>query len=241
MTTPTPVTSVTLDELTNMAPTTMINALVQLPQFYGSATTSNFNTGANGFFVSPGGGSLNLRGMGTKRTLTLLDGRRMVDSSLYGGPDINLFPQAVVRRVDTVTGGASAAYGTDAVAGVVNFILDTKFDGLKATVQRGQTSRGDNRNNEYSMTFGPQARRAQAHHPLGRALRRGSRLHLQRAATGTRAGACCRAPPPGPATASPIREFYPAPYITPPTPPTTESSPPGRPRPATPSPHPSAA
>jgi outer membrane receptor protein involved in Fe transport len=156
MTTPTPVTSVTLDELSSMQPTTMINALVQLPQFYGSATSSNFNTGANGFFASPGGGSLNLRGMGTKRTLTLLDGRRMVDSSLFGGPDINLFPQALVKRVDTVTGGASAAYGTDAVAGVVNFILDTKFDGFKATAQVGQTSRGDNKNAEYSMVFGRQ-------------------------------------------------------------------------------------
>ncbi|HEV2703317.1 MAG TPA: TonB-dependent receptor [Steroidobacteraceae bacterium] len=154
MTTPTPVTSVTLDELTSMAPTTLIDALIELPQFYGSATTSNFNTGANGFFTSPGGGSLDLRGLGTKRTLTLLDGRRMVDSSLYGGPDINLFPQAVIKRVDTVTGGASAAYGTDAVAGVVNFILDTKFNGLKGTAQDGQTSRGDNKNNEFSLTYG---------------------------------------------------------------------------------------
>jgi iron complex outermembrane receptor protein len=154
MTTPTPVTSVSLDELTSMAPTTLIDALVELPQFYGSATTSNFNTGANGFFTSPGGGSLDLRGLGTKRTLTLLDGRRMVDSSLYGGPDINLFPQSLIKRVDTVTGGASAAYGTDAVAGVVNFILDTKFNGFKATAQDGQTSRGDNQNDEYSMTFG---------------------------------------------------------------------------------------
>ena len=121
-----------------MAPTTLIDALVELPQFYGSATTSSFNTGANGFFTSPGGGSLDLRGLGTKRTLTLLDGRRMVDSSLYGGPDINLFPQALVKRVDTVTGGASAAYGTDAVAGVVNFVLDTKFNGFKAAVHRGR-------------------------------------------------------------------------------------------------------
>ena len=154
MTTPTPVTSVTLDELTNMAPTTLINALVELPQFYGSATSSNFNTGANGFFVSPGGGSLNLRGMGTKRTLTLLDGRRMVDSTLFGGPDVSLFPAAVISRVDTVTGGASAQYGTDAVAGVVNFILDTKFDGFKGTAQVGQTSRGDNKNSEYSLVWG---------------------------------------------------------------------------------------
>jgi iron complex outermembrane recepter protein len=163
MTTPTPVTSVSLGELTSMQPTTLINALTELPQFYGSATTSNFNTGANGFFASPGGGSLNLRGMGTKRTLTLLDGRRMVDSSLYGGPDINLFPQAVVERVDTVTGGASAQYGTDAVAGVVNFILDTKFNGVKATAQHGQTTRGDNRNDELSLTVG---------HALG------SRVHI---------------------------------------------------------------
>ena len=154
MTSPTPVTSVTIDELTAMAPTTLIDALVELPQFYGSATTSNFNTGANGFFTSPGSGSLDLRGLGTKRTLTLLDGRRMVDSTLYGGPDINLFPQAAIKRVDTVTGGASAAYGTDAVAGVVNFILDTKFDGLKATLQGGQTSRGDNQNEEFSLTYG---------------------------------------------------------------------------------------
>ncbi|HTV79975.1 MAG TPA: TonB-dependent receptor [Steroidobacteraceae bacterium] len=154
MTSPTPVTSVSLEELTSMAPTTLIDALVELPQFYGSATTSNFNTGANGFFTSPGGGSLDLRGLGTKRTLTLLDGRRMVDSTLYGGPDINLFPQAVITRVDTVTGGASAAYGTDAVAGVVNFILDTKFNGFKATVQGGETSRSDNRNEEVSATFG---------------------------------------------------------------------------------------
>lgn len=154
MTTPTPVTSVSLNELTSMAPTTLIDAMVELPQFYGNASTSNFNTGANGFFTSPGGGSLDLRGMGTKRTLTLLDGRRMVDSSLYGGPDINLFPQAVISRVDTVTGGASAAYGTDAVAGVVNFILDTKFNGFKASAQLGQTTRGDNRNSEYSLTFG---------------------------------------------------------------------------------------
>ena len=64
MTTPTPVTSVSLDELTNLAPTTIINALVELPQFYGSATTANFNTGANGFFTSPGGGSLPARDSG---------------------------------------------------------------------------------------------------------------------------------------------------------------------------------
>jgi outer membrane receptor protein involved in Fe transport len=153
-TTPTPVTAVGQAELESMAPTTLMAGMSTLPQFYGSATTSNFNQGGNGFFVSPGGGSLNLRGMGTKRTLTLLDGRRMVDSTLYGGPDINLFPQAVVETVETVTGGASAQYGSDAVAGVVNFRLNTKFDGFKADAQHGQTSLGDNKNNSFSLTFG---------------------------------------------------------------------------------------
>jgi iron complex outermembrane receptor protein len=154
MTTPTPVAALSVDELTSMAPTTLINGLSELPQFYGSATSSNFNSGANGFFTSPGGGSLNLRGIGTNRTLTLLDGRRVVDSTLYGGPDINLFPEAIIKRVDTVTGGASAAYGSGAVAGVVNFILDTKFDGFHAEAQDGQTSRGDNQNDKFEFTFG---------------------------------------------------------------------------------------
>ena len=154
MTTPTPVAALSSVELSAMAPTTLVSGLTQLPQFYGSSTTSNFNTGANGFFTSPGGGALNLRGLGTKRTLTLLDGRRVVDSTLYGGPDINLFPESVIKRVETVTGGASAAYGSDAVSGVVNFILDTRYDGIKAEAQRGQTSRGDNQNNKLSLTFG---------------------------------------------------------------------------------------
>jgi iron complex outermembrane receptor protein len=154
MNAPTPVATLSADELNNMAPSTLINGLSQLPQFYGSATSSNFNSGANGFFTSPGGGSLNLRGIGTNRTLTLLDGRRVVDSTLYGGPDINLFPEAIIKRVDTVTGGASAAYGSGAVAGVVNFILDTKYDGFSLEAQDGQTSRGDNQNDKVEMSFG---------------------------------------------------------------------------------------
>ena len=68
--------------------------------------------------TSDGAGSLNLRGLNSKRTLQLLDGRRVVQSTIFGGPDINLFPSNVVRTVETVTGGATAAYGTDAVAGV---------------------------------------------------------------------------------------------------------------------------
>lgn len=150
MTTPTPVTTVSLTELQAMAPGTLVEGMAQLPQFYGSTTTAS----TQGFFTSPGAGSLNLRGLATKRTLTLLNGRRVVSSTIYGGPDINLFPENMLRSVESVTGGATAAYGTDAVSGVVNFILDTDFTGFRGSVQGGETTRGDNENVEVSLAGG---------------------------------------------------------------------------------------
>src|SRR3546814_5598919 len=73
---------------------------------------------------------LNLRNLGAERNLVLLNGRRVVAGTDQGATDINTLPQSLVSRVEVVTGGASAAYGSDAVAGVVNFILDTEFEGL---------------------------------------------------------------------------------------------------------------
>ena len=154
MDTPTPVAALSVTEIANMAPGEITNALTQLPQFYASSTAATFNGANNGFFNSPGGGSLNLRGIGSKRTLTLLDGRRVVSSTIYGGPDINSFPKAMLRSVETVTGGASAAYGTDAVSGVVNFLLNTDFEGFDGHVQRGQSFGGDADSDEISAAFG---------------------------------------------------------------------------------------
>ena len=88
------------------------------------------------------------------RTLILLDGQRVAASTLSGLVDINTIPQALVKRVDIVTGGASAGYGSDAVAGVVNFILDKDFTGLKGQVQGGVTTYGDDRNYNLSLTAG---------------------------------------------------------------------------------------
>ena len=150
METPNPVTVVTPAELSVIAPTNLIEGLAELPQFYGSATTQD----PSPFFTSVGAGSLNLRGLQSNRTLQLLDGRRVVPSTIFGGPDVNLFPENVVRSVETVTGGASAAYGTDAVAGVVNFILDTDFEGIKANVQTGANGKGDNENFKVSVGGG---------------------------------------------------------------------------------------
>ncbi len=149
MDTPMPVTAVQSEQLEAMDPTTLINSVSQLPQFYGNQTPNN-----SAFFTRAGTGNLNMRGLGANRTLTLLNGRRMASSSAFGGVDINVFPEAMIKGIETVTGGASAAYGTDAVAGVVNFILDTRFEGLQIDLQGGMTSRGDGGNYEGSIAFG---------------------------------------------------------------------------------------
>jgi outer membrane receptor protein involved in Fe transport len=150
MQTPTPVTVVEASELAAMAPGTLVDGISQLPQFFGNETPAS----NDGWFTRGGYGNLNLRGLGINRTLTLLDGRRMISSTAFGGVDINVFPEAMIRRVETVTGGASAAYGTDAVAGVTNFILDTDFDGFRSHLQGGSTSRGDSDSYEVSLSFG---------------------------------------------------------------------------------------
>jgi iron complex outermembrane receptor protein len=150
MDTPVPVTVVTPAELSVLAPTNLIEGLAELPQFYGSATTQT----PSPFFTSTGAGSLDLRGLQSKRTLQLLDGRRIVSSTIFGGPDINLFPENVMKTIETVTGGASAAYGTDAVAGVVNFVLDKQLKGIKANIQYGANSEGDNKNYKASVGGG---------------------------------------------------------------------------------------
>lgn len=148
MESPNPTTVVTLEQLELMNPTSLVDALADLPMFNASATIESFNATTPGsgfnFFSSPGNGSLNLRGLGSngRRTLTLLDGRRVVSSTLFGGPSITLFPQQLMSSVESVTGGASAAYGTDAVAGVVNYKLNTKFQGFRANTRYGILENG---------------------------------------------------------------------------------------------------
>ncbi|MGH8220788.1 MAG: TonB-dependent receptor domain-containing protein [Steroidobacteraceae bacterium] len=155
MFTPTPVTAVTQAELVKMAPTNIIDSLTDLPQFYGNSTYQQALGGQ-----SPSGSEVNLRGANTSsgisRTLVLLDGRRTVANSRFGAVDIGQFPDQLISRVDVVTGGASATYGTDAVAGVVNFILDTKFEGVKLEAQGGITARNDGPSDKFSFTFGHQ-------------------------------------------------------------------------------------
>jgi len=149
MDTPMPMTIMTARELSAMAPGNLIDSLNQMPLFAGNSNPEQANGGQNS-----GGSNVNLRGAGANRTLTLLDGRRIVPTNRFGVVDVNLFPEDLLRSVETVTGGASASYGTDAVAGVVNFILDTDFEGFRTRAQTGMTRYGDGENWEFGASFG---------------------------------------------------------------------------------------
>ncbi len=139
MSSPTPVTSLTAEELLQANPQSVAESLALLPSM-GTSTTPKSIGGRS--TLGPGS-FLNLRNLGSTRNLVLLDGRRVVPSNIAGNTDINLLPQSLISNVSVVTGGASAAYGSDAVAGVTNFILNTKFTGLKLDVQGGQSGHGE--------------------------------------------------------------------------------------------------
>jgi outer membrane cobalamin receptor len=127
-----------------------MDALNQLPQFLQNDTAES----VGGWTGSAGQSLLNLRGVGSVRTLVLLDGRRVVPSTRRGTTDVSVLPQALLSRTEVVTGGASAAYGSDAVSGVVNFVLDTNYEGLEGSVQGGMSSRHDNDNSQASISGG---------------------------------------------------------------------------------------
>lgn len=147
---PTPVTVLPTEELQKTTPSTFADALNRLPQFAASAPSRNIGQGDQ----NSSGAYLNLRRFGSNRNLILLDGNRLPPTAADGSVDINLLPQSLIARVEVVTGGASAVYGSDAVTGVVNFILDKKFNGLKGSAQAGITDYGDNGNVKLSLAGG---------------------------------------------------------------------------------------
>src|SRR5690606_25578038 len=150
MQTPTPVTAMDVEEIELLSPGTLMDQLDQLPQFVNNNTLEN----ASGWTSTGGQSTLNLRGVGGNRTLVLLDGRRVVPSNRLSTVDTSMFPQALIQRTEVVTGGASAAYGSDAITGVVNFILDTDFEGLSASMQGGISDVGDRETGRYSLAGG---------------------------------------------------------------------------------------
>jgi iron complex outermembrane recepter protein len=101
----------------------------------------HFSSGNN----NPGTGQsyLDLRGLGPERTLILINGKRLMPSEEDGKVDINTIPTAMIERVELLSGGASAVYGSDAVAGAINFILRDDFEGVEVSAQAGQSAEGD--------------------------------------------------------------------------------------------------
>jgi outer membrane receptor protein involved in Fe transport len=151
-TAPTPVTVLTTDQLSKTAPSNLPDALNQLPQFAGSISqNAQADTGAS---KVRSGNYLDIRALGPQRVLILEDGRRVPPTSSNGSTDTNLIPEMLVQRVDVVTGGASATYGSDAVSGVVNFILDKAFTGVKFIAQGGESGQSDDRSGKFGIAGG---------------------------------------------------------------------------------------
>lgn len=149
-TSPTPVTSITTADLAKVSAPNIADALNQLPALKASLTPSS----ATNLSVVAGGNFLDLRGLSYLRTLTLIDGKRYVPTTVTGAVNVNLIPQSLIGAADVVTGGASAAYGSDAVAGVVNLKLDGNLEGFRGSVQGGVTEYNDNKNYMASLGFG---------------------------------------------------------------------------------------
>jgi outer membrane receptor protein involved in Fe transport len=148
LTSDSPIVTIGKDDITSRGVPTLEGTLNQLPQFTPSSGA------ASGFNTRGGQANLNLRALGTARTLVLIDGRRLQPSNSDGSADINVLPQSIIEGVETITGGASAVYGSDAVAGVVNIKLRRRFKGLEIDGQSTVSDKGDAGTRDISVTAG---------------------------------------------------------------------------------------
>ncbi|MGN7096994.1 TonB-dependent receptor domain-containing protein [Brevundimonas diminuta] len=143
-----PIVTVSAEDFQATGAVTIDSLMNDMPQFTPSVSSTS-NNPSNG-----GQANLDLRSLGSKRTLVLINGRRLVPSNSDGSVDVNLIPTALIKSVETISGGASAAYGSDAVAGVANFIINDSFEGVQIDAQYGQTDRNDGETESYSLTIG---------------------------------------------------------------------------------------
>ncbi len=148
-----PIVTIDTARLENSSTISVESVLNQMPQFVPEGT--QFDQGIQaGPTASLGIGSVNLRGIGANRTLVLLDGRRAQPANAALIIDVNTIPSAAIERVETITGGASAVYGADAMAGVVNFILKDDFEGVDMDFQTGVTAEGDGEETRFTSLLG---------------------------------------------------------------------------------------
>jgi len=126
-----------------------------VPQNFGSGINQEtFNVTGAGSNVSQSGAAVNLRGLGNRATLVLVNGRRLAPVGFGEGVDVSLLPLSAVDRIDILTDGASAVYGSDAVGGVVNYVLRTDFDGAETRLRAGLATDGGGEEIQASQLFG---------------------------------------------------------------------------------------
>ncbi len=144
---PSPIFSLDSDTIGASGQPTLEETLNQMPQ-----VQPDFGRTSN----NPGDGTarLNLRGLGANRTLVMLNGRRIAPSGVGSAIDVNMIPQALIERVEVITGGASTVYGSDAVAGVVNFITYEDYEGLAIDAGIYVTEEGDANNYDVNVAWG---------------------------------------------------------------------------------------
>jgi len=143
-----PLTTVSAEDIQATGTSTLEESLNQLPQLGLGANKTNAGWGGTGQ------ATLNLRGLGAQRNLVLLDGRRLQPSTTDNVVDINGIPSALIEGVEIISGGASAVYGSDAIAGVVNIRLKDDFEGVRLDSQVSQYAEGDGTTRDLSLTFG---------------------------------------------------------------------------------------
>ena len=156
---PTPVSVIGEGDLQNLASGNVAAYLSTIPAFSGNMApganraNNDSNAGRSGLNL------VNLRNLGVTRSLVLMDGQRFIPTLTFGSTssyatNISMIPQQLIKRIDVVTGGASAVYGSDAVGGVTNFIIDSEFTGVKADLSAGITTYGDDENGKLDVTAG---------------------------------------------------------------------------------------
>jgi len=151
---PTPVTVLGNDAIQREARIDVGDLIRDLPSFGASASPNN---STNQSLVTAGVAGLNLvslRNLGYNRNLVLFDGQRVVASSIQGGVDMSTLPASLVERIEVVTGGASAAWGSDAVAGVVNVLINKEFTGLEAHAESSDNWSGKHGQRKFELSYG---------------------------------------------------------------------------------------
>lgn len=143
-----PITTVDNEIIRLSGNATLEDTLNMFPQLNPDTTSASNQSGGDGVLAP------DLRGLGAVRTLVLIDGKRFIPASATGLADVAVVPDMLVERVEIVTGGASAVYGSDAIAGAINFILKDDFEGVDVRYQWGEASEGDATTNKFDFVFG---------------------------------------------------------------------------------------